>query len=168
MAKISKTAKETKTVPAASPASRLMEPWREMDRMFEDFFDRRFPTLPRLLSRDERVGFLRPHVDVKETDKAVVISAELPGLNDQDVDVELRDGVLVIKGEKKVETEKDEDNFHLTERRYGSFQRSFRVPESVDDAKVQAAFENGVLTVTLPKRTEAVKPAKKIKVAKKS
>lgn len=165
--KQSKQTKETKDV-AVPARSWFTEPWREMDRMFEDFFDRRMRGLPGLLSRNERVGLLTPRIDVKENDKSIVVTAELPGLDENDVEVTFRDGVLTVKGEKKLEEEKDEDNYHVTERRYGSFQRSFSVPESVDEAKTEATFDKGVLTVNMAKRATAAKAAKKIKVSKKT
>jgi len=167
MAKQPKQSKETKDV-AVVPRSWFMEPWREMDRMFEDFFDRRMSGLPGLLSRDERVGLLTPSIDVKEDDKSIVVTAELPGLDEEDVEVTFRDGVLTLKGEKRLEEEKKEDNYHITERRYGSFQRSFTVPESVDEAKIEATFDKGVLTVNMAKRPAAAKAVKKIKVSKKA
>lgn len=165
--KQSKQSKEAKDV-AMVPRSWFMEPWREMDRMFEDFFDRRMRGLPSLLSREERVGSLTPSIDVKEDDKSIVVTAELPGLDEDDVEVTFRDGVLTLKGEKRLEAEKKEDNFHITERRYGSFQRSFTVPETVDEAKIEATFDKGVLTVNMAKRAAAAKAAKKIKVGTKA
>lgn len=164
MAKQTKQSREI----TAPPRSWLSGSWSEMDRMFEDFFDRRFPSFPRLLTKEERMGFLTPRVDIKENDKAIVVSAELPGLEESDVDVSLQDGMLTLKGEKKIDAERKDDNYRVTERRYGSFQRSFRLPDSVDEGKVSASFDKGVLTIDLPKRAEAVRAAKKIKIARKS
>ncbi|RMF10695.1 MAG: Hsp20/alpha crystallin family protein [Alphaproteobacteria bacterium] len=163
MAKQSKTSKDV--VPGS--VSWLTEPWRGVDRLFEDFLDRRFPAFPSLLAREGRMGFLSPNVDIKEDDKTITVSAELPGLDPDDVEVTLRDGVLTLKGEKKLEDEKSEDNYRVTERRYGSFQRSFQLPDTVDEEKVTASFDKGVLTIELPKRAEAARAAKKIKIGTK-
>jgi HSP20 family protein len=88
---------------------------------------------------------------VSETDKEIRITAELPGVTEQDIDVSLDDDVLTIRGEKKFERKDDKENFHFVERSYGTFQRSLRLPFPVDPDQVQASFENGVLTVTVPK-----------------
>jgi HSP20 family protein len=112
--------------------------------------------------------FVAPSIDVKETEAAVEITAELPGVDEKDVEVHLAEGVLTIRGEKKSEREsKDEKaGYHLTERSYGSFSRSFELPYPVEPDKVSASFERGVLKVTLPKPPEAEKRARKIPVQK--
>lgn len=161
---MAKQSKESKEVTSPSRPW-LMEPWRDMEHMFEGFFDRRWPGLHSLLPRQ---GVLSPSIDVKEDDKSITVNAELPGLDEADVEVTLRNGVLTIKGEKKMEAEKKEDNFHVTERRFGSFQRSFSVPESVDEDAVEAAFDKGVLSIQMPKRQDAARAAKKIKIGKKT
>lgn len=92
-----------------------------------------------------------PTVDIVQSDEDIVISAELPGLTGEDVKVEVEDDVLTIKGEKKRKNETKEDGYHRIERRYGSFQRSFVLPPSAEKVDVKATFENGVLTITLPK-----------------
>lgn len=104
-------------------------------------------------------GVWSPVVDVREDKDAIRVHAELPGMNPEDVDVSVENGVLTIAGEKKQELEHGggESDYHLVERRYGRFERSFQVPTSVDAGAVSARFENGVLTVRLPK-TEAAKP----------
>ena len=103
-----------------------------------------------------------PSVDVGETDKAFEITAELPGMDEDDIEVTLTDAGLTIKGEKKSEREETEKDYHRLERSFGSFQRFFAVPEEVDAAKIDARFKKGVLTVTLPKTAKA--KARKIKV----
>lgn len=111
-------------------------------------------------------GFRTPAVDFIDRGKSIELKAELPGMDENDIDVQLTDRVLTISGEKKeehVEGEKDSD-FYLSERRYGSFKRSVSIPEEVDTAKVDATFKKGVLTVTLQKDAKALKKAKKIKV----
>ena len=146
----------------------------EMNHLFDDFFtgfERRAPSLFRhyepgwLLGRHR--GEMVPAVDVAEDDKEVRLTAELPGMKEEDVEVVLRDDMLTVKGEKKSERKEEKENYHLTERRYGAFERTFRLPETAQADKINAAFEDGVLTVTVPKKAEARKPEKKIKVAKK-
>jgi HSP20 family molecular chaperone IbpA len=88
------------------------------------------------------------------------------GMDESNIDVKFSDGTLTIKGEKKDEREEKQKDYHLSERRYGSFQRSFGVPDGVDADKIEAHFKNGVLTVTLPKRPEAQKSEKKIAINK--
>jgi HSP20 family protein len=105
-------------------------------------------------------------VDIAEKDKGYEITAELPGMEESDIDVKYADGVLTIKGEKKEEKEEKKKDYYLSERRYGSFQRSFQVPENVAADKIDAKFANGVLTVRLPKSAEAQKNEKKIAINK--
>jgi HSP20 family protein len=100
-----------------------------------------------------------PSMDVKETDGEVVVSAELPGLNSEDVDLYVEAGRLVLRGEKRRECEDKDENCHRLERSYGSFYRAVDLPAPVDQAKAKASFKNGVLTVRLPK-DEKAKPRK--------
>lgn len=132
---------------------------REMDRLFDDFH-RRAPA-PAWFGRGEGVDL---KLDVAETDKAIKVTAELPGVEEKDIDVTLTGDVITIKGEKKFEQERKEDNYHLVERSYGSFQRSLRLPFAAGDKDVGADFKNGVLTITVAKPTEAQTSAKKIDV----
>jgi HSP20 family protein len=90
----------------------------------------------------------------------------LPGIDEKDVEVLVRDGVLSLKGEKKSERDEKKDNYHLVERSYGSFERSFQLPDSADEAQIKADFNKGVLRVVVPKRAEAVKTEKKIPIGK--
>src|SRR4249919_749060 len=152
-----------------SPLSNLR---REFDRMFEDFpWGWRRP-IPRSVFDVE--PFWRglaglgavPAVDIAEKEKEYEITAELPGMDESNIDVKFSDGTLTIKGEKKEEKEEKKKDYYLSERRYGSFQRSFGVPDGVDADKIEAHFKNGVLTVTLPKRPEAQKSEKKIAINK--
>jgi HSP20 family protein len=105
-----------------------------------------------------------PAVDVAESEKAYEITAELPGMDEKNVEVKVANGVLAIKGEKNEEKQEEKKDYHLSERRYGSFQRSFRIPEGVDAEKIDANFSKGLLTVKLPKTAEAVKNEKKIEI----
>jgi HSP20 family protein len=105
-----------------------------------------------------------PAVDIVESEKAYEISAELPGMDEKNIEVHVVNGCLTIKGEKWEETEEKRKDYFLRERRFGSFERSFRLPEGVDKDKIEATFKKGVLTVTLPKSAEAQKAKKKIEV----
>jgi HSP20 family protein len=110
-------------------------------------------------------GMLMPHMDVSETDKELKVCAELPGVSEKDVDVRLEDDVLVIRAEKKFERKDEKENFHFMERSYGTFQRSLRLPFSVNPDDVKAGFENGVLTVTLPKSAQQAR-SRRIEVSR--
>jgi HSP20 family protein len=140
---------------------------REIDRLFEDF-DRGFLSLPfgRSLSEWEPrwLGQMAPAVDIAEKDRVYEITAELPGLDQNNIELKFSNGTLTIKGEKKQETEEKKENYYTSERRYGAFERSFQVPQDIDDTKIEASFSKGLLTVTLPKRAEAQKLAKTIAV----
>ena len=149
------------------PAPRYVDPFSamraEMDRVFDSFLGRdvgRFPSL----WRENGSEIVVPRIDVRETDGEIVVEAELPGMDQKDVNVTLRDGVLTIKGEKKSERDEKQADYHLTERSYGSFERSFRLADDVDDEKIKAAFDKGVLKVSMPKRPESVKAEKKIPI----
>jgi len=142
-----------------------------MDRLFEDF-DRDFwPTPFRRPSfaldplwRQDLAWANNPAVDIVEKEKAYEITAELPGLDDKDIEVKLSNDGVTIKGAKKEEKEEKNKNYHLQERHFGSFERYFAVPPGVDMDKIEARFDKGVLTVTLPKKPEAQKPEKKIEI----
>ena len=105
-----------------------------------------------------------PKVDITETNNNFLITAELPGLDEKNVDLTLDDGTLTINGEKKTETEDTQGEFYSRERSYGKFQRSFEVPTIIDQNKIVASFVKGVLTVTMPKTPEAKKEVKKIPI----
>ena len=104
-----------------------------------------------------------PSVDIKETENEIVLHADVPGVEEKNISIKIEDGTLTLKGERKFEEEKKGEGYHRLERGYGSFVRCFSVPDSVDAGKVAAAYKNGVLTVTLPKK-EIAKP-RTIKVA---
>lgn len=153
--------------PTQPASGRVVDPFSdmrsEMDRMFEGMFGRPWGRPFSPLSMRLAEPMLTPSIDVKETDQAVTISAELPGLSEEDVNVTVRDGLLTLKGEKKSEIDETRENVHISERSYGSFMRSFRLPDTVDDEKVSASFDKGVLTITLPK-SENAKPERKIEI----
>jgi HSP20 family protein len=143
---------------------------REIDRLFDDFglgFRRPFgrsPFAAEPLFRRELTWPTMPAVDVVESEKAYEITADLPGMDEKNIEVKVADGVLTIKGEKQEEKEEKKKDYYLQERSFGSFQRSFELPESVDSDKIEASFKKGVLTVTLPKSAEAQKAERKIAV----
>ena len=123
----------------------------EMSRLFDDIFGQR-PT--RVQWTD---GVWNPSVDVTEDKDSVVVKAEMPGLNKDDVKISVQDSILTLKGEKKQEKEEKETDYHRIERSYGSFCRSFQLPTTVKADKIKANYKDGVLSIILPK-TEEVKP----------
>ena len=134
---------------------------REVDRVFNEFQrDDRWPFAT--LSADN--GKLKPRVNMSETDKAIELTAELPGVEEKDIDVTLSGDMVTIKGEKKAEREEKNKDYRLVERSHGSFERTMRLPCEVQDAKVKAEFMDGVLTVILPKTPEAKAKIRKIPV----
>ena len=135
----------------------------EMDRVFERF-EHGWPRWPTLFRREGAITV--PELDVRENTNAIVVEAELPGVDEKDVSVTVANGVLTIKGEKKHEKEEKGENYYLAERSFGSFERSIRLPDTVDDAKVEAKFDKGVLKVTAAKKPEAVKAERKIEIKK--
>lgn len=129
----------------------------KMNQLFEDTFSR-------TRGRDEALGkgMWTPAVDIFETEDAVVVKAEIPGVERDQIAVQIKDGILTLHGERKFEKEVKEENYHRIERAYGTFHRSFSLPSSVEQDKISAKFNEGVLEVTLPKK-ERAKP-KQIKV----
>jgi HSP20 family protein len=123
----------------------------EMNKLFDDFFGRP------LVRTEWTEGVWTPSVDVSEDKDNVIIKAEMPGMNKDDVKISVQDGVITLRGEKKQETEEKDKNYHRIERSYGSFCRSFQLPTTVKTEKIKASYKEGVLSVTLPK-TEEVKP----------
>jgi HSP20 family protein len=144
---------------------------REMNRLFDDF-DGDFRTAPFRRATFDVAPFWRrelglgsaPAVDIAETEKAFEITADMPGLDEKDIEVAMSNGTLTIKGGKQEEKEEKKKDYYLHERRFGSFERSFRIPETVDADKIEASFHKGVLNVKLPKKVEAQQPEKKIAV----
>jgi HSP20 family protein len=127
----------------------------EMDRMFERF-EHGFPRFPHLF-RADHASLVVPEVDVRENATAIIVEAELPGVEEKDISVTLSNGILSIKGEKKQDKEEKTENYYLAERSYGAFERSLQLPDSVDETKVDAKFDKGVLKITASKKPEAVK-----------
>ena len=136
---------------------RWLDPFRDlsaiqerMNRIFED-------ALARSRGREEglRTGMWTPAVDIYENNDSVVVKAELPGVERDQISVEVKDGILTLRGERKFEKEVKEESYHRIERSYGNFQRSFSLPVSVEQDKVTARFKDGVLEVILPKKEQA-------------
>lgn len=143
------------------PGRDLLNIREEMNRLFDDVFS----SLP---FTEKRRGLLEgewlPSVDVAETDENVVVTAELPGVSQDDVDITIVNDVLTLKGEKKEEKEIKKENYHRIERSYGSFQRSVSLPTGVKADQAKATYKNGVLHVTIPKVEEAKPKTIKINV----
>jgi HSP20 family protein len=147
-----------------------LDVWREkrslsgieggMDRFFNEVFG---GPLVSCAAPDMR-GVFSPSIDIKETHDALEVSAEMPGMSQDDIEVSVHDGMLTISGEKKVQKEKRKTDYHYAERSYGSFCRDICLPDLVESDKAQAAYRNGVLTVTLPKTEKAMKESRKIPV----
>lgn len=127
-------------------------------RLFED-------TVNRILSDQVTARPWSPAVDILETDNELVLKADIPGLDQKDIDIRIENGTLSIKGERKFEKEEKNKGFHRMERSYGSFVRYFTLPETVDTEHVKADYANGVLTLTLPKKEIAKPKAIKVQVS---
>jgi len=141
------------------------EPFRElnslqnqMNRLFQDFGR---GSQYELMT----TGFV-PAVDVYEDEQNLTLSLEVPGMDEKDIDIRLENNQLTVRGERRFEKEQKEENFHRIERRYGSFSRSFTLPNTVDTENVQANYVNGVLKITLAKRAEAKPKQIKVEVGK--
>jgi len=121
-----------------------------MDRLFQDSMTRN-----RGYEETLAPGFWSPPVDIYETDEAVILKAELAGLNKNDVTIEIKNSTLILRGERKFEKDIKEENYHRIERSYGSFSRTFSLPQTVDHSKVTATFKDGLLEITIPKIIDA-------------
>lgn len=134
----------------------------EMNRLFDHFFTD--PFAPLTLREPRWATEFTPRVDVSETDDAIKVSAEMPGMEEKDIQLTLEQDSLILSGEKKTEADEKGRNFHHIERCYGSFQRVIPLPVEVVPDKAEATFKNGLLTVTLPKAPSAVKTSHKISI----
>ena len=136
-----------------------MNVFDDMDTMIHSFFntDWNFPV------RDTRNW--SPAVDVKETDNLFILTADIPGLTKKDIKVNVADGKLSISGERTYETDQENDNYHYRERRFGTFDRSFKLPDTVDEEKISASFKIGILNVSLPKHENILPKEREIKVS---
>ena len=157
--------KETKAVTPWRPFMDLTRWERDMDRMMDDFLGRRFrPWWPDRLFRAEDLEIRAPAIDLFEEKDDIVVKAELPGMTKENIEVNLTDHTLTIKGEKKKEEEIKEENYYRAERSYGSFLRTVELPKDVHGDKVKASFKNGILEVRLPKTEQAKTKEMKVKV----
>lgn len=139
-----------------------IDPFRELATL-QDRFNTLFENFAEASGKEQLAqGSFVPAVDVYEDEHNLVLKLEVPGMNEEDLNVSLENNMLAVSGERKFEKEEKEENFHRIERRYGSFSRTFRLPNTVDPEKVEAAYDKGILKITLAKRAEA-KP-KQIKV----
>jgi len=138
---------------------------RRMNRVFDDFFgdfgDINFAPLRALSGTGSEFV---PRMDVSDTDKEIMITAELAGIDEKDVDITLQDDVLTIRGEKKVQRDENEKSYHLVERSSGTFSRSIALPAEIEQDKIEATFKKGVLTIRLPKQPVEESKAKKIEI----
>lgn len=142
------------------PFSNLMTAQREFDRLFKDALT------PFLGEGEISTRTWAPPVDIYETENDIVLKAELAGVDSKDVEVKVEENTLYLKGERKFEKEVRNESYHRVERCYGSFARSFSLPNSISTDKVKAEFKDGLLTLTLPKREEAKPRTVKIDVSK--
>ena len=158
----------TRDVPATTPARDLATMRNRIRRFFEEPFGLDLPLVPGAERSRDALRW-SPAVEATETPSDYVITAELPGVSHENVEVSVVDGVLTLRGSKEEErrSEDKERAWHLWEREYGAFERTFRFPLEVEDAKVSAEFANGVLTVKIPKSREAQPAARTVPIAKK-
>ena len=168
-----KASKESAKTPAPAtpatlfPLSMLRDDIdRAFDRMFKDWPRFGGLTTPDFFGGEVfgKTSAIAPRVDVSEDDQAYEITAEMPGVEEKDVEVTVKDDRLTLRGEKKSEKEEKKKDYHMTERSYGSFERSFRLPGNVDAENIKAEFAKGVLTLTLPKTAEAKAKERKIAI----
>ncbi len=182
MAETAVEVKKTTPAPAAAPTpmpapapTRLPDMWSSFRNEIERVFDRfsgafPMPSLRRMFDFEparrfeSTFTFTVPAIDVAENDTGFKITAELPGMEARNIEVTLSGDTLIIKGEKRQEKEEKDSNYYLCERSFGSFQRSFSLPEGVDRDKIGSELAKGVLTITLPKTAEAQKQHKKVEV----
>ena len=145
-----------------------IEPFKEfsrdlerLEKSFNDFW-RGTP-----LTSWTKEGDLLPNVDIIDQDKEIQVIADLPGLREEDISIEVNNGILTLRGEKKEEKEEKRSNYYLSERFSSSFNRSFRLPTTINENKVEATLKDGILKVILPKSDEADKHRKKIEIKRK-
>lgn len=136
----------------------------EINRVFDDFFSNGFSESSLLPSSWTGDQLATPAVDIVENEKSFKVEAELPGMDQDDVEVTINDNYLTVKGEKKESKEDKDDNYVRRERYYGSYQRTISLPETANTDKAKATFKKGVLQVEIPKKAEAVKPSKKLEI----
>jgi HSP20 family protein len=165
MAKPEKVKEKPRAVTPWRPLSEIARVEREMDRMFEDFFNPGWnPFFRRAFSRLPGLAATTPAIDVYAQKDEIIAKVELPGIDKDEISVNVSDHVLTIKGEKKKEDEVKDEDYHFSERSYGAFVRSIELPTDVQTDKAKASFKNGVLEIRLPKTEEAKKKEIAVKV----
>jgi len=152
-------------LPARKTDSPITELHQRMDELFDDFFGGFGVTRWPLENSALEKMIIAPDIDISETDDEITVSADLPGLDEKDLQVTLDNGILTIRGEKEREKEEKKRDYHLIERSYGEFQRSIPLPSEIDPDKIHARFKKGVLRVSIPKKAETRKSAKKIGIS---
>lgn len=145
MATRSLTPHRSRAVEPYRSASPFLSFYRQANRLFEDVF-REFDD-----SREALAGIIAPSIDVVQDEREVRVTAELPGVKDDDIDVSVDGDILTIRAEKRVEREDEKNRRHVSERAFGTFQRSLRLPQAVDPDEVKAHFDHGVLTIRMPR-----------------
>ena len=177
MAEATKTPAKAQPEPSTPPA-RIGERdlfgslRHEIERVFEDFdkglwgFPARWRgSLSETLRRPRLAFTLTPSVDVVEKDDMFELTADLPGVDEKNIEVKLSGDALTIKGEREEHKEEKKRGYYISERQFGSFERSFRLPDNVETDKIKAQFKDGVLTIALPKKPGAQKAEKKIRIS---
>jgi HSP20 family protein len=151
------------TVERAQGEGALLDLRSQMNRLFDQFFERPFSLSP-FFRESAMIGDFAPRLDVSETDEEVTISAELPGLEPEDINITVDRNCLNISGEKRAEKEDQGQHYCRVERSYGSFQRSIPLPDELDEDKIDATYKRGVLKVTVPKKAEYKRQSKRIEI----
>jgi HSP20 family protein len=136
-------------------------------RLVSDPFNFLRQEIDRLFETSTSIQGIRPEFEVKENKDGLLVTAELPGVSEKDIDISLDDEILTIRGEKKSEDVKEGETYHITERTYGAFARSLRLPYKPDQKKVSASFKDGVLSLTVPRSSTAKSSTHKISIQKK-
>jgi HSP20 family protein len=155
--------------PTVPTRGRVVDPFTalrdEMDRMLGRF-EQGWPRWPTAFGRGLDTEPMWPELDVHDDANQLTVEVDLPGVEEKDVNVTLANGLLTIKGEKKSQREEKKSNYYVSERSYGSFERSIRMPDTIDENKLEARFEKGVLRIVAQKKPEAVKSEKRIEIKK--
>ena len=144
-----------------SPTRSLISIRDEMDRVFDRFFTDPWGSWPTQTAGSREAGFAPP-MDIAETESEISVRVEIPGVDPKEIDIQVHNDTLTIRGEKKEERDEKEGGYHYVERRSGSFERSVRLPDTVNAEQIEATSDHGILTLRLPKRPEA--QPKQIKV----
>lgn len=155
---------QTSVAPEASPDP-FFALQSEMERLFDEIFRRSFPGLPRRAAVSGRIAPpLQPSVDISEGKKIYTVRAEIPGVELEDVSIEVEDNTLVIRAEKRQATDEEREGYHCIERSYGAMQRLISLPDDADGEAIEAKFRNGVLTLKIPKHPARASSSRSIEI----